>query len=275
MKKAICHYSFHRRWEAEKWTPDRLAEEVKNLGVEGVDFHVRYLGSPAEAPALIKNAIARHGRELSGVSMSNDFNKADPGEFKQQVDAVKQWLVVAAKVQAPVSRIFGGHIPAEKRADPAARAAGRQQILDGLGEVVREAEKLGVILALENHGGLPCTGEEQVNVIETINSPHLKATIDVGNYMQGGQEGHEGTKIAAGLCAYVHFKDFIKIPDKATPWGWNIQACTVGEGSVDHRACLEVLRNAGYDGFVALEYEGIEDEVTGVPRSIQFMNRVM
>jgi sugar phosphate isomerase/epimerase len=275
MKKAICHYSFHRRWEAEKWTPDRLAEEVKALDVEGVDFHVRYLGNPNEAPGLIRNACARHGRELSGLSMSNDFNKTDPGEFKNQVDAVKQWLVVAARVQAPVSRIFGGHLPAESRANPSEKAAGRRRIIDGLGEVVREAEKLGVVLALENHGGLPCTGEEQVEVIEMIGSRYLKATIDVGNYMQGGQEGHEGTKIAAKHCAYVHFKDFIKVPDAAMPWGWNIRPCTVGEGGVDHRACVAVLRKAGYNGFIALEYEGTEDEHTGVPKSVQFMNRVM
>jgi len=246
MKKAICHYSFHRRWDAEKWNPDRLAEEVKKLGVEGVDFHVRYLGNPADAPALIKNAIAKHGRELSGLSMSNDFNKTDPAEFKQQVDTVKTWLAVAAKVQAPVSRVFGGHLPPEKRANQAEKAAGRQRIIDALGQVVREAEKLGVVLALENHGGLPCTGQEQVDVIETINSPNLKATIDVGNYMQGGQEGHEGTRIAADYCAYVHFKDFIKMPDKSVPWGWNIQACTVGDGNVDHRACGEILRMPGY-----------------------------
>ncbi len=275
MQKAICHYSFHRRWNLEKWTVDRLAEEVKHLGVEGVDFHIGYLGPSTGAPKLIKQALSKHGLILSGLSMSNDFNQEDSGQFKFQVETVKEWLAVAAEIEAPVSRIFGGHIPADKRTDEAARATGRQRILDALTEVVREAEKFGVVLALENHGGLPCTGEEQVDVIETIKSPYLKATIDVGNYMAGGQEGHIATQIAAKHCAYVHFKDYLKVPDASMPWGWNIKACIVGEGDVDHRACLEALAAGGYDGFIALEYEGDEDETIGVPKSVEFMKQLM
>jgi len=275
MKKAICHYSFHRRWDAEKWDANRLAEEVRNLGVEGVDFHVRYLKTPAEAPSLILNAIGKHGLVLSGLSMSNDFNTDDPAKFKQQVDAVKNWVPVIDKVRAPVSRIFGGHLPPEQRLDAAAKAKGRQRILDALEIILREAEKHGIVFALENHGGLPCTGEEQVDVIKTVNSPLLRATIDVGNYMQGGQEGHVGTKVAAEYCAYVHFKDFRKVKDETKPWGWTIEACTVGDGDVDHPACIAELQKIGYDGFIALEYEGPEDEKTGVPLSVDYMNKVM
>jgi sugar phosphate isomerase/epimerase len=141
--------------------------------------------------------------------------------------------------------------------------------------VVREAEKLGVVLALENHGGLPCTGEEQVKVIEAINSKSLRATIDVGNYMGCGQEGHVGTALAAHLAAYVHFKDNRKKPAVKPGLPWSIESCTLGEGDVDHQACLAALTKAGYNGFVALEYEGTEDERTGVPKSVAFMKRVM
>ena len=275
MRFAICHYSFHRRYVAEKWDVDRLAAEVKALDVEGVDYHVRFLGDPATAAAAIRKALTRNGRVLSGLSMSNDFNQADPEAFRTQVETVKTWLQVAAEVEAPVSRIFGGHIPADKRLDALTRAEGEQRILDALGEVVGQAEKLGVTLALENHGGLPCTGEEQVALIETINSPCLKATVDIGNYMQGGQEGHEGTAVAASVAGYVHVKDFRKTADEAMPWGWNIQPATIGEGDVDIPACFAALRAAGYDGFVALEYEGVEDEATGVPKSVAYVKQVL
>ncbi len=145
-----------------------------------------------------------------------------------------------------------------------------------LQEVVAEAEKLGVILALENHGGLPCTGEEQVRVIETISSPNLKATIDVGNYMQACQEGHEGSAAAAHLAAYIHFKDFRKI---ASPEGsslpWSIEACTVGKGDVDHLKCLQAIYTTDYKGCIAIEYEGPDDEKIGVPESLAYTKEVI
>ncbi|MBU0714019.1 MAG: sugar phosphate isomerase/epimerase [Verrucomicrobia bacterium] len=275
MKPAICHYSLHRRWKAENWTLDRLMEEVKRLGLVNIDVHAGMLGAPDGAAARIKSALAKSGLTLSGFSMSNDFSSDKPEEFRAQVDTVKRWIQVAAQVCAPVSRIFGGNLSIQHRNDPVLRKQKYRQIMDGLGEVTREAEKHNLILALENHGGLPCTGEEQVEVIRAINSPSLKATIDVGNYMNGGQEGHIGSRLAAPYAAYVHFKDFIKVDDSKLPWGWNVTACGLGEGAVNHRACLEALRDAGYNGFVALEYEGVEDEQTGVPKSVAYMKRVM
>jgi sugar phosphate isomerase/epimerase len=46
---------------------------------------------------------------------------------------------------------------------------------------------------------------------------------------------------------------------------------TVGDGDVDVYRCLALIRDAGYTGYVALEYEGEENELRGVPRSVAFM----
>ena len=100
----------------------------------------------------------------------------------------------------------------------------------------------------------------------------MKATIDVGNYMQCGQSGDEGTRIAAPYCRYVHFKDFKKDP---TAPKRGLRPTVVGQGDVDHAKCLQHIKDAGFDGFVALEYEGEEDEQTGVPASVEFMKSVM
>ncbi len=275
MKKAICHYSFHRRWTAEKWTADRLAEEVKALGIECVDFHAGMMAPAATAAERIRAALSKTGLTLSSLSLGNDFNRENPKEFKAQVDGVKEWIRVAAELRAPVSRIFGGSLGQKERDDPAAKAKGRQRILDGLGAVVKEAEKNGLLLAIENHGGLPCTAEEQVDVIRAVNSPSLKATVDVGNYLDGDQEAHIGTRVAAPQAGYVHFKDVKKVPDAAARFGRKLEACALGEGGVDLRACLDALKKAGYDGVVALEYDGVEAETTGVPKSVAYMKKVM
>ncbi|MFB3892940.1 MAG: sugar phosphate isomerase/epimerase family protein [Phycisphaerae bacterium] len=274
MKKAICQYSLHRRYVEEKWTMDRFADEVKALGVEGIDFLAHLIQPPDDAAERINAVMARGGLALSGLSLSSDFNQADKAKWQAQVDGLVRWFDVAVKVKSPVCRIFGGHLPADQRKDLAARKAAWGRMLDGVAAATKEAAKRGVLLAIENHGGLPCTGEEQVEVIKSVNSPFLKATIDVGNYMGCGQEGHVGTAIAAPYAAYVHFKDNIKVPDPASPWGWKPRACVVGEGAVDLAACVAALKTAGYDGFLGLEYEGPEPEVTGVPRSVETLKRL-
>lgn len=270
---SICHYSYHRTWDRRGWSCTDLTDAVAELGVGAVDFHIRYLGDPSTAAGRVRDALEASGLELSGLSLSNNFNRADPAELRREVDTVKTWLRVAAEVGAPASRIFGGS--GAERGDPGALGEALARVRGALEEVTREAEKLGVVLALENHGGLPCLGTEQVQVIDDIDSPHLRATVDIGNYMGCGQEGIEGTRIAAPRAAYVHVKDMRKEPSSETPWGWKPQACTVGAGDVDVPGCLGTLAAAGYDGYLALEYEGPADETVGVPESVAYLKGVL
>lgn len=273
MQLAICHYSLHRRWNAEKWDALRLAQEVKRLGVAAIDFHAGLLGSVDGAPEAILGALEKTGLTLSGLSLSTNFNQEDAQAFRKQIDSASAWLEIAGAVKAPVSRVFGGHVPDRKNKEVVKK--GLERVVKALKELAPAARDQGVALGLENHGGLPCSGEEQVAVIEAVGSPALRATIDMGNYMQCGQEAVAGTRVAAKYAAYVHVKDFVKKPTTETPWGWTIEACTIGRGNVDLSGCLDALRSAGYDGFLALEYEGPEDETIGVPQSLKHILEVM
>lgn len=275
MKLSICHYSFHRRWKEEDWTLERLCEEAKLLGVNAVDFHAGLIGEIDGAVEKVKSALTKSGITLSGFSLSTNFNLEDKQAYNEMIDRTIKWMRVAADVGAPVSRIFGGTLRDRINIDEKAKNEAFKRVIDALGILTKEAEKLGLILAIENHGGLPCIAEEQVYIIEAINSKYLQATIDIGNYMAGGQEAVEGTRIASKYCAYVHIKDFKKRPDSSLPWGWNIEACTIGEGDVDQLGCLKVLKDAGYNGYLALEYEGPEDEKIGVPKSLEYIRNVM
>lgn len=263
----MCHYSLHRVFVEQKWSLEKLVGYVKEQGVDAIDFHVRFLADPADADSRVLEALAGSGLELSGLSLSTNFNQEDPAEYRTQIDTAIEWLKVAGKVKAPASRVFGGHIA--DRSDAALLKAGTEKVLSALRELVPVAEECGVILALENHGGLPCSGEEQVEVITAIDSPFLRATVDVGNYMQYPQEPVDGVKAAAEYCTYVHVKDNRREADGST------KATILGEGDVDIPACLKIIEAAGFDGFVAIEYEGAEDELVGVPKSVAYMKSVL
>jgi len=265
MKKAICHYSFHRTLAEEQWTLDDFVDQCRSLNVEGIDFHQRFLPDPEKAADAILKALEGTGLELSGLSLSTNFNK-DGDDFQREIEQAVKWIGVASQAGARVSRIFGGHI--KDRNDEKGLASALEKVLSAMSELTKTAEEHNVILAIENHGGVPGIGEEQVNIIEQIDSPFLKATVDVGNYMSCGQDPVAGSTLAAPYCAYVHLKDLKKSAQ-------GLDSCAVGEGDVDHAGCLSVLNEAGYKGYVALEYEGSEDERQGVRKSIDFMHEVM
>ena len=276
MQTAICHYSFNKTCKAKGWSVDDVAAAVQQAGADAVDFHVRLLPDEPDIETQIRDAVANHGLALSGLSCSNHFGQRDEAASAEHVELVKGWLELAAKVEAPVSRIFGGaDLPFDQRDNPREKAAARQRLLRDLEQVVPVAEKLGVVLALENHGSFPGLGEEQADLVRTIDSPYLRATVDVGNYMQVGGVPHEEVAVAAPYAAYVHYKDFTRVPDDSKPVGYRCQGATLGDGEVDLKACYQALVTAGYDGFIALEYEGQEEEATGVARSIEAMRASM
>lgn len=269
MRTSVCHYSFHRLWQEEQWDCDRLCREVRAVGAQGVDFHQRLTGDPLTARERIARALERSAMALSGISLSNNYNR-DPGaELDAELAASRQWIDIAADLGAPVCRIFGGDGAKDDREAQLVRTR------EALRRITQYAAKKGVVLALENHGGMPTTGEEQVRLIREVGSPSLGATIDVGNYMSGGQEGVDGTKAAAPYCRYVHVKDFMKVRSSETAWGWKPQACTVGVGDVDIDGCLRELVAAGYQGWVALEYEGPGPERVGVAESMHVVRRAV
>ncbi|MFH1707964.1 MAG: sugar phosphate isomerase/epimerase family protein [Planctomycetota bacterium] len=266
MKKAICHYSYHRTLADQKWELADFVRHSEKLDVDGIDFHQRFLPPPEQAPAAIRAALKGSALALAGLSLSTNFNKDDAG-FKDEIALATRWINAAGAAGAPVSRIFGGHIPDRKDREGLQR--GIDRVLQALETLVPVAARAGVVLALENHGGVPGTGEEQADMIKRINAPHLRATVDVGNYMSCGQSAVDGTRIAAPLCGYVHFKDFKKLADG------RLGACVIGKGDVDHAACLKILHAAGFNGYVALEYEGETEELAGVPESMAFVHKVM
>lgn len=271
MKLAMCHYSLHRRWSEESWDIDRLTDEVAALGIEGIDYHAGLLGTQEGVVDTIGAALGRTGLALSGFSLSTNFNLPDAKEFDAHIEDTLSWMRIAEELKAPACRVFGG---GADRGSPRAVEEGLDRVLRALRSLAPQAERMGLVLALENHGGLPCTGEEQVEVIEAVDSPGVRATVDVGNYMQGGQTGVEGTRTAAPYAAYVHVKDnkVLEAPDER---GRMFEACTIGDGDVDIPQCLRLLKAAGFDDFVALEYEGSEPEETGVPRSVEYMKKVV
>jgi L-ribulose-5-phosphate 3-epimerase len=270
MQLAICHYSFHRHWQAEGWDATRLARVVRDLGVPAIDFHAGLLGKPAGAVAAVRAALADTGLALAGFSLSTDFNR-EPAALAQHVEDTRRWLGVAAELGAPVCRVFGGNVD---RRDPAAVAAGLQRVIATLRQLAPEAAKLKLILALENHGGLPCTAEEQVRVIEAVSSPALRATVDIGNYTQGGQRPLDGTRIAAPYAAYVHLKD-VRLKPGVAGAAPQLEGCVLGRGDADVTGCLAVLAKAGYCGSVAVEYEAAEDELSGVAASVAFVQKAL
>ena len=98
----------------------------------------------------------------------------------------------------------------------------------------------------------------------------FRSLLDFGNFLQLDQEPLEAIRDLAPYTVHTHFKDVKKVP-RGTPdsfppvrGDFALLGCLMGEGNVDVRGGVQILRAAGYDGYLTLEFEAPTDEKEGV-----------
>ena len=114
-------------------------------------------------------------------------------------------------------------------------------MVEGMQECCDYAAQHGVFLALENHGGPTATADGLLALVRDVDSPWFGVNLDTGNF---------------------HSKDSYADLAKAAPYALNVQVKVVigGPGGKGKQPCdfgriKKILEDAGYRGYVVLEYE--------------------
>lgn len=229
----------------------RCAADLKAEGVELQDIHF-----PQTRPAYLR-MLARTARELGlsimGVGVHNDFGRSDPTLRQSEVTKVKQWIEVAEQLAAPLVRVFAGYPEGD-------RQERWPLMIQSLREVAEFARHAGVRLGLENHnhGAFTPTADEFLRVLREVDSPSLVPLLDTGNFT----DGWPSVERVVGVVEHVHAKFWQVAPDGS-------------DEKVDYGRIFPALRQAGYDGWISLEYETPEPEETGIPRALAYLKRMM
>jgi sugar phosphate isomerase/epimerase len=243
-------------------------------GVELLDFFWR--DREAELPKA-KRQVADAGLALAVYSIGNDFFQPDRAAWEAQLADLKSGVEVANLLEAPVLRVFSGNARPGYTFDQ-----GFGWIVEGLAAGAEYAAAHGVTLALENHGLMAGRSDQMRRIIEQVNSPALRANLDTGNFLLVNQNPTEAAHELAGMAALVHLKDFRRARPEETEHvykgldGAAFTGSVVGEGEVDLPTIVGILHQAGYAGWLSLEFEGAQDPLTiGVPASLRAAQQLL
>ena len=236
-----------------------------------------------EQKKTLAKRLKDFGLEISGFAAGNHFTETDPNEFTRQVNIVKSAIHDASEFNAPCLRIFGGFHQDVGGPKGMTISKGLDLVIKGLEEVVPEAEKCGVTLALENHGRLPGLSYEILGIIKHFNSPNLRVLFDVANFKVFNMDEIEDPITAFNrlkdYIVHCHVKSYRKINEPVMSNGFKMDCvpCIAGEGKfIPLRQFFYNLALSSYDKYCSLEYEGGEftigdkiPEEEGVFRSIE------
>lgn len=264
MKIGVSSYSFHQAVSAGRMSTYDIVDAAAKMGFEEIDFAVLLGDDPLEEMCKKLGKQAKDaGIGVSNYAVAADFLNKD---LDEEVERVKGELRNAVLLGARTLR----HDAAWKLPEDGSIRTFRQalpRIAEGCRRVTEYAETLGIRTMTENHGTFVQESARVEALIEAVDHPNFGALVDMGNFMCADEAPEKAVGVMAPLAFHVHAKDFLYKPCTArnpgkgwfgTRGGAFLRGTVIGHGVVPVEACLRILKNAGYDGTVAIEFEGME-----------------
>lgn len=280
-----------------KGTPPcaQVLDEIRAAGFSGTELGP-YGFLPTD-PSRLKGALSERGLSLVGAFVALPFNA--PCRFEEEKEA-------AIKVAALLSSFLEGSYPVLILSDrngaveervacagrirpdqslppPAARAYGER-----VNEVAREVRtRAGLRACFHPHAaGYVETPEEIAALMENTDPDLVGLCLDTGHVAFGGGDAAAMLRQFAPRLMHVHFKDFKRsILERGVDAGWDYFKlvehgvfCELGQGDVDFRAVVEVLRGLDYRGWIVVEQDvlpGMGTPLESARRNRAFLERLL
>ena len=264
IRLAVSTYSYWH-FKPPKYPIENVIEQAAKLGFEGVEILHRQMEdeTPAYVNKLRRMAFER-GLSFPMLSIHQDFVSPKPEERQAAIRHTIGCLELAARLGCGAIRLNSGRWKTVKSFDDLMKVKGDEPPIPGytendainwcttsIQECLPTAERLGVVMALENHWGLTTKIENLLKIHKAVNSPWLGINMDTGNYPGDAYAGIE----------------------QLSPHATIVQAKTYYGGGVwytldlDYKRIAQIMRKAGYRGWVSLEMEGNEPPETAVAKS--------
>lgn len=219
----------------------------------------------------LKRHAALNGLDLYGMATHQTFLTPDEAKRKENVQSTIGYLEAAYALGIPTMRVQTGTWGTSKDFDDLMAHRGIEPpvaghtdaeafkwVIDSFEQCLPTAAKCGVTMGLENHWGLGRTPEGVKRIVESVNSPWLRVTCDVGNFLENP---YDKLEMIIPYASMVHMKTY---------YGGGLWYTL----DLDYPRLADMIHRHNYRGYLSLEFEGKEDPRVGVPKSLAMLRKL-
>jgi sugar phosphate isomerase/epimerase len=211
-------------------------------------------------PMEMRKAIEAAGLEVACLSAHSNLLDTVYG-----VDYLKKAIRYAYILGAPIVNTAEGPKPDWMTDDDAFRIMNYN-----LDELLKMSANYNITLTIEPHGVYTTNAEGLLKIMSLSDSPYLAINYDTGNVEVAGNDSVKTLKAVVEHVKHVHLKDIVQ--EKTAGHETGVTAgMAIGDGGVDIRGCLDVLKDAGYDGCLSIECSGTE----ALKKSVEFLRPLL
>ena len=192
----------------------------------------------------------------------------------------------AAYLGATAMAFLAGHW------DEATKEQAYAQLVKTTNALCDYAAEKGLHIVMENHGFFINGSDRVLSLIEAINRPNLKMTVDVGNFLCVDEDPVAAVKKCLPYAEMIHLKDFYirkkeQLPDQTDMFNCNLgrwfetmggkmlRGAILGQGDMDVWEILRMIKHSGFDGYISLEFEGMEPSEQGTEIGLSMARAIL
>jgi sugar phosphate isomerase/epimerase len=260
LKVSLNAFSFNDPLSSGSMDVHDLLDYCSDVGFAAVDITAYYFKGYPEVPSdeylyEIKRHAFRLGLDISGTGVRNDFTHADPEKRKGEVQLVKNWIEAAAKLGAPVIRIFAGaRVP-----DGFSWNNVAAWMVKDIEECIDHGKKFGVTVAIQNHNDFIKTAEHVTRIMEMVDSEWFGLILDTGSYRIG--DPYEEIEKTIPYAVNWQIKELIFVDGQ--------------EVETDLKKLVDIIKRSEYRGYLPIETLGAGDPKVKVQALYDKLTRVL
>lgn len=241
-------------------------DTAARMGFDGVELLLVQMEDTSDSfLQKLKRQAFINGIDLCGMSTHQGFVRPDKSYRDKNIKKTIDQIEMAYKLGIPTIRVNTGRWGTSKSFEELMNnkgiepnlpghtdAEGFKWVIDAFEKCIPTAKKCGVVMGLENHWGLGRTAEGVLKIVAAVDSPWLQVTMDTGNFFENR---YPQLETLAPKAVFVQAKTY---------YGGGVYYTL----EMDYDRIAKICQTANYRGYVSLEFEGKEDPMTAVPKSL-------
>jgi L-ribulose-5-phosphate 3-epimerase len=263
-KISLAEWSLHKALFAHKIDNldfPKIARE--EYGIEGVEFVNQFFKDKAHDSAYLKDLKTRaNDAGVTCVLIMIDLDRSEgdlsaekPEARMKAVENHKQWVDAAANLGCHAIRVNTGNHYSPTNVGPVAEAAGL---------LTEYGAKNGISVICENHGGPSSNPDALLALIKAVGKPTFGTLPDFGNFPHDDQGKYT-------IDVYEAIARMMPYAKGVSAKSYDFDA-SGKETKLDYARIMKIVTDAGYKGFVGIEYEGSR---LGEPEGIRATKKLL
>lgn len=250
-RTGLVAYLYRQALQAKTLTYEDLIRIAVETGTDGIDMTVYWLPSTSDDYVLPLRRLAYKNR-VEIYSIGTRVRLAQPTAELREKELVdlRKWVDLAQKLGATHVRVFGGPKPEGFTLDQAIGFAA-----ETMKRGAEYAGARGIILGLEDDGGITDFAKETIEIVTRTDSPWAGMNLDIGNFRP--PKVYDQIEMSIPHAVSTHVKVEMALDDGKT------------RGPFDWDRVFAMFSRHGFKGYMGLEYESAADPLTAVPRYLR------